>query len=403
MNLKKNIIILTILSVVPYMIGLNTGASMSYGLLLNKFELSNLQIETFKSIFTFGLAIGGLIGGIAVDKWNRKKQLIIIALFTSIISGLIQLFNGFEFIFIHRILLGFSFGFMTMTIQVQIVELFIPKHRGKFLAIYFMAGVLGNLTYNLISFYFFREAFPDKLTYELLQIPYIFLPLLILLVINIIPKNSPISNNINVNIKSIFRPKLRLILNTMIILSIITVFAGLSSYMYQASRIIMDLDLHLYPLLIGFAASFICIFFIDSLGRKKLLYYGSISLMVITLINTILFQVIENNVVIISLIFIYMFLFTLTFNVTVSLLILEYLPSKIRGRGIIIFHIISWIPNFLFNIGFMKIFLNLNSNLSFASGIMFITLLLGVFFIKRQLFETKKLSLETIENKIINE
>ena len=190
MNLKKNIFLLIILSLVFILKGLDSQASVYYEMLLMKLNITYLQLGYFETAFSFSFAIGVLIGGFIVDKWNMKKMCVILIIILSSSSLILQFYNPYYMIVLHRFILGYSLGFFLISFKAFYTDLAIDKHRGKLLFILLNSSFIGSILFISLRSIIFSKTGDFDISYESYQIPFIILPLFIFFIVRQIPDNS---------------------------------------------------------------------------------------------------------------------------------------------------------------------------------------------------------------------
>lgn len=405
MTLKKSILILILISIIPLLKGLDSSISRLFEYFLYNRSFNSSQVQIFEMLFTLGFAIGSLLGGIGTDLWNPKKLLIYSILLIVIPSGIIQILDINALIIIHRFILGAFLGFLMILLQVYLFEIAPTRHKGKFLILFFLAGNIGGLGLYAYQSIFIADGNVSDLKYVFSQLPYAVFPLLILFIIRQIP-NKLYTNKLKYpDLKSVFLMNKKFILIILILLSIISVFGNAHMYFFVTSHLKFENKLYSLSAITSYSGTFglvISIFLIDSIGRKRLFLFGCKSLIIISFINAVVFLFISNFYVILGLVNLYFFLFSLTISMSILIIILEYMPSGYRGRGLIIFSIISWIPN-----GLNKIYLNVLNvewkyTLSISSIVIFGVLITGYLITRKYLVDTRGLTLDEIESKIID-
>ncbi len=405
MTLKKSILILILISLIPLLKGLDSSISRLFEYFLYNRSFNSSQVQIFEMLFTLGFAVGSLLGGIGIDLWNPKKLLTYSILAIVIPSGIIQILDINALIIIHRFILGAFLGFLMILLQVYLFEIAPTKHKGKFLIIFFLTGSIGGLGLYAYQSIFMADSNVADLKYVYSQLPYAVFPLLILFIIRQIPNKLYTDKLKYPDLKSVFLMNKKFILIILILLSIISVYGNAHMYFFVTSHLMFENNLESIWSITSYSGTFgsiISIFLIDSVGRKKLFLFGCKALILISFINSIVFLFLSNFYVIFGLVNLYFFLFSLAISMSVLIIILEYLPSGYRGRGLIIFSIISWIPN-----GLNKIYLNALSvewkyTLSTSSIVIFGVLITGYLIIRKYLIDTKGLTLDEIESKIID-
>lgn len=403
MKLKTYILIIILIGIIPMLKGFDSQTSSLFGYYLSNGSYTSFQVQFFKMLFALGFAIGSIIGGIGVDKWNPKKLLIYSIITISLASVIVQVVDINACIIIHRFILGGILGLLMILLQVYLFEISPTNHRGKFLTIFYLVGIIGGLGYIAFISIFLKGKSLTEIEYIRFQLPSAILPLLVLFVVKYIPNKLYTDNIKYSNLKSVFFTNNKFILTTMIVLTIISVFVNPNMYSYVSTHMLLKSDFNLILALTAYSGaigSLICVFLIDSVGRRKLFLLGCRLLIILSFINIIAFLFISNTDLIIGFISFYLFSYSLTLGMTTFIIILEYLPNGYRGRGLIIYSIFNWGVNTLNN-SYIKLFdLESKYSLSIASIVIFGILITGHFIIRKYLIETKGLTLNEIESKI---
>ena len=403
MRLKKSILILIFISIIPLLNGFNSSISRLFEFSLYNSSFNNAQIQIFDFLFTLGFAVGSLLGGIGIDLWNPKKILIYSVLAIVIPSGIVQFIDNNALIIGQRFILGTFLGLLLILLQVYLFETAPANHKGKFLVLFFLAGGIGGSLFYAFQSFFIIDNKLSSFYYARSILPFIVFPLLIFIVIRQIPNKLYTGNLRYADLKSVFLMHKRYILIVFILLSTIVVFGNASMYFFVTSHLIIDNNLESVWAINSISTTLgaiVGIFLIDSVGRKRLFLFGCKALIFISFVNSIIFLFINNFYVIVGLVNLYSFLFSITISVSILIIVFEYLPSGYRGRGLIIYSIICWIPQTL-----NKLYLHIHDikspyTLSISSFVVFGIVLAGYFIIRKYLIDTRGLTLDEIELRI---
>ncbi|MDE5416817.1 sugar porter family MFS transporter [Labilibaculum sp. DW002] len=401
MSLKKSVFVLLILSIIPILMGYDSQLSTHYEHLLANQQHPSYYVDIFNFCFSLPASIGLLVGAFAVDKWNVRKFVTIILALLSASSLLLQFLDSYGFLLSQRFVLGFSSGFLLISCKVFITDIADPKHRGKFLFFFLGASTIGFVSFQIFNSYFY-EILAD-FSYASLQIPFIILPLFLFFIIRYLPNNSSVPKNNLYSLKYLFKPKQRVLILIMVLVATLTTFANWNLYFYVSSQIIFEQQndlLGLLPTFTGIAGTIFGFIFIDIFGRRGLLKFGIIALIICSATNLVVSLITAEPLLIFGFLYLYSFLFSFTILSTGFIIILEYLPSQIRGRGMLLFSIIWWVPDTINNILNKTLILDSNYNVAISSLIILTTLTISLVITRRHLIETKGLSLEAIKNRI---
>ena len=141
----------------------------------------------------------------------------------------------------------------------------------------------------------------------------------------------------------------------------------------------------------------LALFFIDRLGRKRLMLFGSLSMAISMVLLSILFyQNMLSNYFVLVLILLYIAFFAVSWGATIWVYITEIFPTNIRGTATSIAIFANWTMNFLVSLTFPVLLANLGGAATF--GLYAIFNLICFVFVYKFIFETKGIILEEIEN-----
>jgi MFS family permease len=401
MKTKTTILILLALSIIPILKGFDNSASIIYRHLLMQEGTLIWHLQLFNLSSFLALSIGLLIGGLAIDKWNFKKLVLIDLIGLSVFSTIIQFNDSYLFVITQRFILGFSLGFLLIGFKVFLCQIAEPKHRGKLLYAFINASIIGTLIYHIVFSYFDMNIVFPSLSYAQFQSPFIVLPWMVLLIKRYLPDSNKSESDKSYTIGYFFKPGQKILILVMFVLAILLSFANSS---LMVSQLAMDTNneyAHINPTLTWLLAFVFGVFTIDYFGRKGLLKFGISALIVCAVLILVISFVTNYQMITSALIYLYNFLFIYTISTTSTIIILEYLPSPIRGRGMVLFAFICWIPttiNFTF---IYPSFFNSEHKLTILSVISLIALVSSLILIRKRLIETTGLSFEEIKDKSI--
>lgn len=137
------------------------GAKAFYEIYFSIENISWLQGWVMSSAL-LGCIIGVVISGNMSDKYGRKMMMLIAAFiftFSAIGTGAANTINGF---ILFRILSGVGIGIASNISPIYLSEVSPPETRGKFVAIYQLAIVLGILSAQLINWLIAKPIIPGE-------------------------------------------------------------------------------------------------------------------------------------------------------------------------------------------------------------------------------------------------
>jgi len=387
----------------------------------------------------WGTVIGAIFGGIPTNKLGRKKTLIWIGvLYTVSALGSALVNDPYTFAF-FRFIGGLGVGASTIAAPAYVSEIAPPKDRGRLVALYQFNIVLGILIAFLSNYLLSGlgenawrwmigvEAIPAIIyTFMALTIPRS--PRWLLLnghhneasqIISQLYPDQPVEDIVSDieesqqhhhdSKENIFMKKYRLPLMLAFLIAFFNQLSGINAFLYYAPRIFEEAGLEKSSALlssIGIGVTnliftLIGVALIDRLGRKKLMYIGSIGYIIsLSLVAMAFFLNWEGMAVPI-----FLFLFIASHAVgqgaVIWVFISEIFPDQLRASGqafgcgthwVLAAIIPSLVPLLFAKVGAGAVF-------AFFAFMMFLQLLFVIFMMP----ETKGISLEDLEKQLIKE
>tara|TARA_R110001583_G_scaffold4136_7_gene24519 strand:+ start:1251 stop:2579 length:1329 start_codon:yes stop_codon:yes gene_type:complete len=386
----------------------------------------------------WGTVFGALFGGIPTNKIGRKNTLIWIGLFYFVSAVGSSLANDPHTFAFFRFLGGVGVGASTIAAPAYVSEISPPKKRGRLVSLYQFNIVLGILI-AFLSNYLLRnvgenawrwmvgvEAFPAFIyTILIFTVPKSPRWLIskhryqeakeVIAIINpegnaeALMSEIKSENETHVPGENIFIKKYRFPLMLAFLIAFFNQLSGINAFLYYAPRIFEEAGLGesaalLSSIGIGITNllfTLLGVFFIDRLGRKTLMYIGSIGYIIsLSLVSMAFFLNWEGLAVPI---FLFMFIASHAIGqgAIIWVFISEIFPNNLRASGqsfgtsthwVLAAIIPSLVPMLFSTIGAGVVFL--------FFAIMMVFQLLFVVFIMP---ETKGVSLEELSNKLIKE
>ena len=322
----------------------------------------------------WGTVFGAIFGGIPTRKFGRKTTLIWIGIFYSI-SAIGSAFANDPITFaIFRFLGGVGVGVSGIAAPAYISEIAPAKNRGKLVGLYQFNLVTGILVAFLSNYLLSGIGENDwRYMIGIEAIPAILYTLLVFsipksprwlylnnqkdkaekIIRGVYSKNDADEliieitrdNELSVESESIFQKKYSFILTLAFLVAAFNQFSGINAFLYYAPRIFEEGGLGQNAALLNSVGigltnvifTFIGINLIDKLGRKILMYIGSIGYIIsLTLIS--LSFILEWN------------------GIALPIFLFLFIASHAIGQGAIIWVYISEIfPNHLYNSGFLEL------------------------------------------------
>ncbi len=387
----------------------------------------------------WGTVIGAIFGGIPTNKLGRKKTLIWIGvLYTVSALGSALVNDPYTFAF-FRFIGGLGVGASTIAAPAYVSEIAPPKDRGRLVALYQFNIVLGILIAFLSNYllsglgeHAWRwmigvEAIP-AIIYTLLAFTVPRSPRWLLLnghhdeasrmieqlypgssVEQIVAEIEESQQHHHSSKENIFMKKYRLPLTLAFLIAFFNQLSGINAFLYYAPRIFEEAGLEKSSALLSsigigvtnLVFTLVGVALIDRMGRKKLMYIGSIGYIIsLSLVAMAFFLGWEGMAVPI-----FLFLFIASHAVgqgtVIWVFISEIFPDQLRASGqafgcgthwVLAAIIPSLVPVLFARVGAGAVF-------AFFALMMVLQLLFVIFMMP----ETKGISLEDLEKKLVKE
>ena len=454
MNKKLYLTLITIISALGGLLfGYDTGVINGAQYFLSEhFHLTPFLKGWVVASALLGCLIGAILAGPMSIRLGRKNSLIISAIFFTISaygSGLPEWMpQSVSLLVFFRILGGLGIGIASMNAPMYIAEIAPPAKRGYLVTYYQLAIVVGFFVVFLATYYMagnlslsenisfgWRRMFWSELIPSIAFLLLLFIvpksPRWLVLkgrnneareVLRNLLSDENADNELNKIQSSMDAGETKTKLNyfSKAILSIIIIgatlsalqqFTGINAVLYYGSDIFENAlgygkdDVLKQQVLLAFVNlifTFVAMFTVDKLGRKPLIYAGSIGMILgFSLLGV---SIMQQNLGVISLIGILMFVgsFALSMGPVVWVVLSEMFPNKIRSVAMSVAVAVQWGANYIVSQSFpMVTESELNKNefwngsLPYFIFIGFIMLIL--LFTYRFIPETKGKSLEDLE------
>ena len=459
--MKKTSLILTVIvaSLGGLLFGYDTGVINGTQFYFSKyFELTPFMKGFVVSSALIGCFVGAIVSGYLSAMLGRKKSLMISAVLFTISawgSGLPSFFpESVPLLVVFRLIGGIGIGIASMNAPTYIAELSLAVNRGKMVTYYqlaivvgffvvflatYLIGSSGGSTPEAIEAYNLNEGWRWMFWSELIPCTFF------LILLFFVPKSprwlilkgrrkeaeeilfkihgekeatkelKQISESIQETTKTSFR---QLFVKTALpiviigsVLSALQQFTGINAVLYYGADIFEKAlgfgkeDILAQQIILAFVNmlfTFIAMATVDKLGRKPLIYYGCIGMIMgfVILAGTL----VTNQIGILSLVGILLFIgsFALSMGPVVWVLLSEMFPNMIRSAAMSVAVAVQWAMNYFVSQMFplvMESNLNVegvwNGSLPYFIFIIFIAI--TILFTKKYIPETKGKSLEELE------
>ncbi|AUP80067.1 sugar porter family MFS transporter [Flavivirga eckloniae] len=447
--MKKIIFLAIVASIGGFLFGFDTAViSGTTDLVKSQYALDDVLQGWYVSSGLVGCVFGVIVAGFASDKFGRKKALLMSAILFSLSAVGCAVASDFTYLVTSRLIGGIGVGVASMLSPMYISEIAPQSKRGMLTSLYQLAITVGiliaflsnafiqdfslnsSLSEGLISKIFVSEQWRGMLGAE--TIPALLFFVLLLFIpasprwlqskgrteeadaiikkynIESAKENQTHSEQGDQSKKYFKNRGIRIAIIAGAILAVLTQTSGINAIMYYGNSILQsggaDSNLAFQgQVLIGIINvlfTFIAIFTIDKIGRKKLLYIGVTTLIISLFLVGLMFYF--NASMELKMLFILTFVagFAFSYGPVIWVLLSELYPTEIRGRAMSIAVLSLWIANTVVG----QLVPWLRSEIS-EHGIfwLFAIFCLPTYYIaKKYLPETKGKSLEEIEEYWMN-
>ena len=444
MNNKYVFGLACIASLGGFLFGFDTAViSGTTDLVKDQFELGDLLQGWYVSSGLVGCVLGVVIAGFLSDRFGRKKSLILSAILFSLSAAGCTLAIGFTDLVIYRFIGGIGVGVASMLSPIYIAEIAPRKARGQLTSLYQLAITVGILVAFLTNAYiqdyalsastaglrgyfgliFGSEQWRGMLGAETIPAMLFFLLLLtipesprwlwsrgkkaeadkIIERYRILDFASQDEKPEKPSIDYFKTKGIKIAILAGAVLAVLTQTSGINAIMYYGNSILQEGGANARSAFYGqaligvinMAFTFIAIFTIDKIGRKKLLFVGVSIIIASLLLVGAMFYV--NASTTLKMIFILTFVagFAFSYGPVIWVLLSELFPTEIRGRAMSVAVLSLWIANTV--VGQFVPWLRTHIN---ESGVFWLFALCCVptYFVMNYLPETKGKTLEEIEN-----
>ncbi len=384
----------------------------------------------------WGTVFGALFGGIPTNKFGRKKTLIWIGVFYFVSAIGSSLVNDPYLFAFFRFIGGIGVGASTIAAPAYVSEISPANDRGRLVALYQFNIVLGILI-AFLSNYLLRDIGENAWRWMIgiEAVPALIYTVLIFTVPNsprwlisknrdakarevlelINPDENPekllleikIENDSHAEGENIFMKKYRFPLILAFLIAFFNQFSGINAFLYYAPRIFEEAGLGESTALLSSVGigvtnlvfTLLGVFLIDRLGRKTLMYIGSIGYIISLSLVSLAFFLDWGGMAVPIFLFLFIASHAIGQGAVIWVFISEIFPSHLRAKGqsfgssthwVLAAIIPSLVPVLFSTIGAGVVFM--------VFAIMMVFQLLFVIFMMP---ETKGQSLESLSKKLI--
>lgn len=410
-----------------------SGAEKKLQLLWNSSEAFHGTVVIGMALF--GTVIGAILGGIPTNKIGRKNTLIWIGILYSV-SAIGSAFANDPVTFgIFRFIGGLGVGASTVAAPSYISEIAPAKDRGRLVGLYqfmlvfgimvaFMSNyALSNIGENDWRWMVGVEAFP-AIIYTLFVLTVPKSPRW-LLTKNRTEEAKKILNSINPDLsveeleaeiahgeeagtasENIFMKKYRFPLTLAFLIAFFNQFSGINAFLYYAPRIFEAAGLGestalLSSIGIGITNlifTFLGIFLIDRLGRKQLMYFGSIGYIISLSLVAAAFILNWEGMAVPIFLFLFIASHAIGQGAVIWVFISEVFPNHLRGSGQAFGSSVHWVLAWLIPSSIPALFAWVGPGPVF--GFFAFMMVLQLLFVIFMMPETKGITLEELSKKL---
>jgi SP family galactose:H+ symporter-like MFS transporter len=421
----------------------------SLHLIAQDLNLTTAQSSFFAGLLLIACVFGAFISGFITRTIGRRNTLLISALVFAVFSFLSSLADSYILLCIYRFFLGLAVGISSFVVPLYLSEIAPAKYRGGFVAMYQMMITVGIFMVYVTNYFIAAYIQDWRPMFYVITIPAV----IMLIGLLFIPKSprwlmlknrykeaegvltdtreydSEISEEIaslqNVTTSShssISVLKEKAFLKVLLLgISIMTLqqIIGINAVIYYSTYIFRNAGVGESMLatvivgLVNMCTTAIAVKYVDSWGRKPILYFGYITMTITLLICSILFLYqyasggLTSGLAILLVVatLVYIFAFAISAGPIGWLLCAEIFPLKVRDIGVTATTATTWIVNWVvvqFSLPMMQ---NQDGSPDILGGSILFGLfgffcILGILMIKMVVPETKGVSLEQVETNL---
>ncbi len=350
------------------------------------FGLDELQLGWGVSSLLVGCIIGSMLAGYLSDHYGRKRMLIITALFFAVSCVAVGIASSFTVFYSMRILGGLAVGAASTLSPMYISEISPSKYRGKLVVLYQMSIVIGILISFIVN-YVLHDIGENNWRWMFASGT---VPSVIFFALLFVVPRSPrwlykmghtdeayqvlvrVGGTTNANyeiaeireslkqtharVRELFRPVLRRVMVIGIILAVFVHMTGIATIIDYAPKVLSDVGFEISDALyynigiglVNFLFTWVAVFIIEKVGRRRMYIIGSAGMMVSMLLLSIAFSLDSiDGFLILILMFLFLGFFASCIGPVFWTLMSEIFPNRARGTAMSIAVLINWVFNWL--------------------------------------------------------
>lgn len=419
--------------------GFDTGIISGALLFIEKsFPLSTVMKELIVSSVLVGAMLGSLSSGRLTDYYGRRKIILIISSLFIIGTLIASLAPSVNAILFGRLVIGIAIGIGSYTAPLYIAEVAPQEWRGGLVSLNQLAITLGILCSYLINYVFTDTEASWRIMFAIGLIPAILLGIGMLFLpesprwlakqkkFDLAKKTlvylrrtkyidhelTEIKNSLNLReakMTEIFSPWIRPVLFLGIMLGFFQQVTGINTIIYYAPVIFQiagfqDVSSSILATVgigvVNVIATIFAVFYLDKIGRRRLLLSGLLGMAISLLALGFAFQLGINSLRAIAVLstFIYVICFAFSLGAMLWLLVSEIFPLEVRGAAMSVAVFSCWLWNFVVSATFLSLLNALGPTNTFM--LYAAMCIVGFVYCYYKAPETKGISLEKIEDNI---
>ncbi len=416
-----------------FLFGFDTAViSGTVGLVAKQYQLRSLMEGWYVSSALLGCIAGVAISGKLGNRLGRKKVMFLSAILFALSATGCALSSGAFMLIVFRLTGGIGIGVASVICPMYISEIAPASIRGKLVTYYQLAITIGILAAyfsnstlqahsasgiagtgaGLWELVFRQEVWRGMFAAGIL--PALFFFLMIFLIpesprwLDMIKnkKNATDANDPDAGKPgALFRGSLKKPLFIGITLAALSQFSGINAIIYYGPSILEKAGFHLGDALggqvtigiVNVLSTFVAIYYIDKVGRKPLLIWGTGGAVVSLLTAAILFAAkITGGWLVLIPVILFIMCFAFSFGSVTWVILSEIFPTKVRSQAVAISTMSLWIANWVVGQFFPLLLHNTNASFTF---LVFAAFSAYAFYLAlTKIPETKGRSLEEIES-----
>ena len=420
--------------------GLNmAGISGAVGMIKGEFNLSDSGLGTVAALLTIGCLIGALFAGTFTERYGRKKVMLVTAILY-IVSALGCAFShSYPALILFRVLSGLAVGATSVVGPMYISEISPAHNRGKLVSMNQFAITIGILMAYIIDYMLIGLG--ENSWRYMLAVPALFGTFYLIFLTTTFPESPrwllaknrrdeavnvlkriggqkliddelpEMERNLllerkkeKVSYGEIFKGKTGRIVLIGTLIAMFQQITGINAVIMFSPDIFQAAgsaatDSMMQSMIVGlvnFLMTIVALWLVDKKGRKTLLLWGAVGMMISLAYLCYEFsQPEQNGIGVLVALLIYISFFAASFAPVMWVIISEIYPNRIKGVAMSFSTAVSWLCTFL-TVYFPPVIQG-SLGLNYLFGIFGLFSLLAFIFVKIWIPETKGKSLEEIQ------